>query len=87
MSDKRMTENKEYVERPAGINDSFKIVGVEIQEYFNEQSKEEKATKKNTKMVTPNSVKREVLSTELTQGMVIKAENGGKPKARNEETR
>ena len=38
-------------------------------------------------MVTPNSVKREVLSTELTQGMVIKAENGGKPKARNEETR
>ena len=87
MSDKRMTENKEYIERPAGINDSFKIVGVEIQEYFNEQSKEEKATKKNTKMVTPNSVKREVLSTELAQGMVIKAENGGKPMARSEETR
>lgn len=81
------TNNREYIEAPAGINDSFQIVGVEMQEYFNEQSKEEKATKKNTKTVIPNSVRREVLSTELVEGMVIRAEDGGKPKSRDEESR
>ena len=48
---------------------------------------EEKATKKNTKTITPNYVKREVLSTELTEGMTIRAEDGGKPRSRDGESR
>ena len=74
---KTMTENKDYIESPAGMNDNFTIVGVEMQEYFDKQSKEGKATKNNTEMKTPNQIKREVLSTELEAGMAIPAEKGG----------
>ncbi len=85
MSVKKMTENREYIEGPAGKNDSFTIAGVEMQQIF--KGKDEKATKKNTRMTTPNSVRREVLSTELEQGMTIRAEDGGKPQTRGGETR
>ena len=51
------------------------------------ETSSEKATKKNAKTVAPKTVKREVLSTDLTQGMSIKAEDGGKPQTRSEETR
>ncbi len=81
---KEIHEKKAYVDRPAGKNDSFKICAVAMQEYFNEQSKDEKATKKNAKTVTSNSIQREVLSTELEQGMSIRAEDGGKQQARGE---
>ncbi len=85
MSEKKLTGNKEYIEGPAGINDSFTINGVHMKQIF--KGNEEKATKKNAMTVTPNSVQREVVSTELELGMTIKAENGGKPKSRDEETR
>ena len=85
MSDKKMTEKKDYIERPAGLNDTFTISGVEMQQIF--KGDEEKATKKNTKTITPNYVKREVLSTELTEGMTIRAEDGGKPRSRDGESR
>ena len=80
-----MTDRKEYIEGPAGVNDSFTINGIEMQQIF--KGNEEKATKKNAKTVAPKTVKREVLSTDLTQGMSIKAEDGGKPQTRSEETR
>jgi len=83
-----MSVKKEgYVDRPAGKDDSFTIHAVAMKEYFDEQSKEDKATKKNAKTVAIDSVKREVLSTELEQGMTIRAENGGKPQTRSGETR
>ena len=85
MSDKKMTEKKDYIEEPAGVNDTFTINGVEMQQIF--KGDEEKATKENAKTVTPNYVRREVLSTELAEGMTIKAEDGGKPKSRDGESR
>ena len=85
MSVKKMTEKKDYIEGPAGVNDSFTINGVHMQQIF--KGNEEKATKENAKTVTPNSVQREVLSTELTTGMTIRAENGGKTQARDGESR
>ena len=81
---KTMTENKDYIESPAGMNDNFTIVGVEMQEYFDKQSKEGKATKNNTEMKTPNQIKREVLSTELEAGMSIVSENGGKKQTKRD---
>ena len=80
-------KNPEYIEGAAGKNDTFKFRAVELQEYFSEQSKDKKATKKSIKTVTPNFVQREVLSTELEQGMTIKAEDGGKQQARSGESR
>ena len=85
MSDKKMTEKKDYIEGPAGVNDTFTINGVEMQQIF--KGDEEKATKENAKTVTPNHVRREVLSTELAEGMTIRAEDGGKPKSRDGESR
>lgn len=85
MSDKKMTEKKDYIEGPAGVNDSFTINGVHMQQIF--KGNEEKATKKNSRTVTTNSVQREVLSTELTTGMTIRAENGGKTQAKDGESR
>lgn len=84
-----MSVKKEgYVDRPASKDDSFTIHAVAMKEYFDEQSKkEDKATKKNAKTVAIDFVKREVLSTELEQGMTIRAEDGGKPQTRGGETR
>ncbi len=85
MSDKKMTKKKDYIEGPAGVNDSFTINGVHMQQIF--KGDEEKASKKNAKTVTPNFVQREVLSSDLTKGMTIKAESGEKPKTKNGESR
>ena len=85
MSARKMTDRKEYIDGPAGVTGSFTINGIEMQQIF--KGNEEKATKKNVKTVAPKTVKREVLSTDLTQGMSIKAEDGGKPQTRSEETR
>lgn len=64
---------REAIEGAAGINDKFTLNASLTQVICDE--KEKKATKKNTKTIMPNSVSRPVLSTELAEGMTIKATN------------
>ena len=70
MSGKKLTDRKEIIEGPAGVNDSFQIAAIEMKQFVNEK---DKPTKKTAKTVVPNSTSKEVLSTELTEGMTIKA--------------
>lgn len=55
--------------RPAGVNDNFVLTGLDINNVF-----------ENNKIVlkADNKIKVEELSTELMEGMTIKAYDGGK---------
>lgn len=70
MSGKKLTDRNEIIEGPAGVSDDFRITAIEMKQFVNEK---EKPTKKTAKTVVPNSASKEVLSTELTEGMTIKA--------------
>ena len=61
-----------HIEGPAGKGDSFTVAGMEAQQIFENNNKPE--------IAAPNAVRRDVLSTDLTQGMSIPAADGGKPK-------
>lgn len=69
-------EKREYRNKvePAGKYDSnFNIVGIALQEIVKDN---DTVTKKTTTMRTTNAVKREaILSTDLFEGMSIKASN------------
>ena len=65
------TKTEDVKKRPAGINDDFKLVGVDINNVIENN---------RTVLKTGNRcIEREHLSTELDEGMVIKAYDGGKP--------
>ena len=66
------TISKDVKTRPAGIKDDFKLVGVDI----NNVIENNKIVLKTGKRV----VEREHISTELQEGMAIKAFVGGKEK-------
>ena len=57
--------------RPAGKNDNFTIVGMDINNVFNKDKKLELKTSKK-------GVKVEALSTELSENVTIKAYDGTK---------
>lgn len=66
----------EAIEGPAGIGDNCIILASSTEIYCAKDI--EKATTKNTKTVSTNNEKREVIySTELVQGMSISAKDGG----------
>lgn len=69
MSGKKLTDRKEIIEGPAGVGDDFKITAIEMKQFVNEK---DKPTKKTAKTVVPNATSKDVLSTELTEGMTIK---------------
>ena len=71
MSNQTRTERRDIIEGAAGIYDKFELCAVDMQQYFLGKD-QEKADKKNTKMATKKSVRREIISTELMQGMTIK---------------
>jgi len=73
-------DNKKITEGPATMRDSneFEICAIRMQEIVKMTEKNEKPNNKNTKMVA-TKVRRQVLSTDLMQGMVISARSGGKP--------
>lgn len=59
--------------KPAGKNDNFIIVGTDINTIIEKEKFELKASEKGVKI--------EVLSLELTEGLSIKAYDGGKTKS------
>ena len=73
---KNVVENilNKITEGAAGIEDTskFSIHAVDVQEYFLKKS-DKVASKKNSKTVAQGKCKREILSTDLTEGMSIVA--------------
>ena len=69
-------ERRKKVE-PAGQHDTdFETCAIAIQEIVKDNDKNAKVTKKNTSTKVTSAVKRDIiLSTELTEGMTIKAQS------------
>lgn len=63
-------ESKKVKSRPAGINDNIEIAVMDINNVI----------ENNKPVMKAKGIKVSSLSTELDQGMVIKAYNGGKNK-------
>ena len=86
MSDKKMTEKKDYIDKPAGVKDSVELNAIQMNQIF--KGDEDKATIKNAKTSVAKPTKRIVVySTQLEEGMTIPALDGGKSQSRSGESR
>ena len=75
-----MTSKKiQKIGKPAGKNDKFEINVVSLEQIFGKESDK-------TEMVTTNHDSISPLSTELSNGMVIKAFDGGNPNNKIDKT-
>ncbi|MBR0492007.1 MAG: hypothetical protein IJJ82_08245 [Clostridia bacterium] len=73
-----MVMGKNVKTRPAGKNDKVDIDVISLVQIVEKET--EKVKSNNTKTVVTNSAKIQgILSTDLDLGVVIKAENGGRP--------
>ena len=73
-----MVMDKNVKTRPAGKNDKVDIDVISLVQIVEKET--EKVKSNNTKTVVTNSAKIQgILSTDLDLGVVIKAENGGRP--------
>ncbi len=86
MSVKKMTEKKDYIDVPAGVEDSIELNAIQMNQIFKGEG--EKATSKNSETSAKKPTQRDmVYSNQLEEGMTIKAEKGGNPKSRDGESR
>jgi len=73
-----MVMGKNIKTTPAGKNDKIDIDAISLIQIVDKET--EKANPKKAKTVVTNSAKIQgILSTDLDLGVVIKAENGGRP--------
>lgn len=73
------TNQKKISEGAAGFYEEFELEAVDMQQYFDKKvSKDQKPNKRNSKTIIPNRIRREILSTELMEGLTIKAMPGTK---------
>ena len=67
-------KKKDMTYKPAGLNDKPKIVSAMFA--VNDRAKAKKNIKGKTKTIILGSTQRELLSTDLTQGMIIPVSDG-----------
>lgn len=64
-------KKEDYVDKPAGKDDNFSVLVASIEVHELDKGKEQVRTTKNTKTEVQNATKREIISTELAEGVRI----------------